>query len=99
MANLTLVQITNSAPSHNSLGTLNGLAQTLSALGRSVGPVVSGGLFTISVRIRPKGEALAWTVFGGLAFLGFVAALFVRGEGLESEDWEEENGVAEESEA
>lgn len=92
-------QITNSAPSHNSLGTLNGLAQTLSALGRSVGPVVSGGLFTISVRIQPKGEALAWTVFGGLAFLGFVAALFVRGEGLESEEWEEEHRAEEESEA
>ncbi|KAJ4150281.1 hypothetical protein LMH87_011038 [Akanthomyces muscarius] len=94
-----MLLITNSAPSHNSLGTLNGLAQTLSALGRSVGPVVSGGLFTISVRIQPKGEALAWTVFGGLAFLGFFAALFVRGEGLESEEWEEEHRTEEESEA
>ncbi|KGQ09166.1 putative membrane protein [Beauveria bassiana D1-5] len=94
-----MLLITNSAPSHASLGTLNGLAQTLSALGRSVGPIVSGGLFTISVRIRPKGEALAWTVFGGLAFIGFVAALFIRGDGLESEDWEEEHGSSPESEA
>ncbi|KAJ6782202.1 hypothetical protein PWT90_03707 [Aphanocladium album] len=94
-----MLLITNSAPSHASLGTLNGLAQTLSALGRSVGPIVSGGLFTISVGIEPKGEALAWTVFGGLAFLGFVAALFVRGDGLESEDWEEEHRASEESEA
>lgn len=87
-----MLLITNSAPTHASLGTLNGLAQTLSALGRSVGPIVSGGLFTISVRIQPKGEALAWSVFGGLAFIGFVAALFVRGDGLESEEWEEEHG-------
>ncbi|XWW98241.1 hypothetical protein V2A60_006238 [Cordyceps javanica] len=94
-----MLLITNSAPSHASLGTLNGLAQTLSALGRSVGPIVSGGLFTISVRIQPKGEALAWTVFGGLAFLGFVAALFVRGDGLESEEWEDEHSPPQESEA
>ncbi|OAA70343.1 MFS transporter [Cordyceps fumosorosea ARSEF 2679] len=93
-----MLLITNSAPSHASLGTLNGLAQTLSALGRSVGPVVSGGLFTLSVGIRPKGEALAWTVFGGLALLGFVAALFVRGDGLESEEWEEEHGSSPEAE-
>ncbi|KAJ3472614.1 hypothetical protein NLG97_g10846 [Lecanicillium saksenae] len=94
-----MLLITNSAPSHASLGTLNGLAQTLSALGRSVGPIVSGGLFTISVGVEPKGEALAWTVFGGLAFLGFVAALFVRGDGLESEEWEEEHRFSQESEA
>lgn len=64
-----------------------------------MGPIVSGGLFTISVHIQPKGEALAWTVFGGLAMVGFVAALLVRGNGLESEEWEEEHRAHEESEA
>lgn len=63
------------------------MAQTLSALGRSIGPFVSGGLFTLSTRIHPKGEALAWTIFGGLAFFGWVGSLFIRRAGLESDDW------------
>ena len=64
------------------------MAQTLSALGRSFGPFVSGGLFSLSTGIRPKGEALAWSIFGGLAILGWVSSLFIRRDGLESDDWE-----------
>ncbi|KAK1237166.1 hypothetical protein MKX07_006045 [Trichoderma sp. CBMAI-0711] len=82
-----MLLITNSAPSHDSLGTLNGVAQTLSALGRSIGPFASGGLFTVSMGIRPKGEALAWSLFGGLALLGCIGSFFIRGNGLESDDW------------
>ncbi|KAI8725730.1 hypothetical protein NCS52_00144800 [Fusarium sp. LHS14.1] len=82
-----MLLITNSAPSHASLGSLNGLAQTLSALGRSIGPFVSGALFTLSARIHPKGEALAWSLFGGLAICGWIASLFIHGAGLESDDW------------
>lgn len=67
---------------------MNGVAQTLSALGRSFGPFVSGGLFTLSMGIHPKGEALAWTLFGGLALVGWIASMFIRGEGLESDDWQ-----------
>jgi hypothetical protein len=37
--------------------------------------------------IQPKGEALAWSLFGGLAFLGCVGSMFIRGNGLESDDW------------
>jgi len=82
-----MLLITNSAPSHASLGTLNGVAQTLSALGRSIGPFVSGGLFTLSKNIRPKGEALAWSLFGGLALVGWIGSLFIPRKGLESQDW------------
>lgn len=74
------------------LGTLNGLAQTLSAAGRAAGPFLSGGLFSIATRVRPKGEALAWGVFGGVAFLGWLASFGIRNQGLESADWEEESG-------
>jgi hypothetical protein len=56
-------------------------------LGRSFGPFVSGGLFTLSINIKPKGEALAWCLFGGLALFGWIGSIFVRGEGLESDDW------------
>ncbi|KAK0392948.1 hypothetical protein NLU13_2442 [Sarocladium strictum] len=82
-----MLLITNSAPSSASLGTLNGIAQTLSALGRSFGPFASGGLFTLAVNIKPKGEALPWCLFGGLALMGWLGSIFVRGDGLESDDW------------
>lgn len=86
-----LLLITNSAGSHQVLGTLNGLAQSLSAAGRAVGPFLSGGLFSLATRVEPKGEALAWGVFGGIAFLGFIASFGIRGSDLESEEWEEDD--------
>ena len=74
------------------LGTLNGLAQTLSAAGRAVGPFLSGGLFSIATHTRLKGEALAFGAFGGVAFIGFLMSLGIRGEGLEAEGWDEGEG-------
>lgn len=93
------LQITNSAPNHAVLGTLNGLAQTLSAAGRAAGPFLSGGLFSLATHVRPKGEALAWGVFGGIAFIGFLASFGIRGHGLESQEWDEENGSESEEES
>lgn len=78
------------------LGTLNGLAQTLSAAGRAAGPFLSGGLFSIATNVKPKGEALAWGVFGGIAFLGWLASFGIRGDELESGDWDEESGSQDE---
>ncbi|KAL6721837.1 hypothetical protein ACLMJK_000942 [Lecanora helva] len=90
-----LLLITNSAPNHSVLGTLNGLAQTLSAAGRAAGPFVAGGLFSLSTHVEPKGEAVAFSVFGGVAFVGFVMSLWIRGERLEAEGFDEENGSEE----
>lgn len=84
-----LLLITNSAPSHAVLGTLNGLAQTLSAAGRAVGPFLSGALFSAATRVQPKGEALAFGVFGGVAFLGFLLSFGIRGVALEAEGLDE----------
>jgi len=33
-----------------------------------------------------------WGVFGGIAFLGCIGSFGIRGEGLESAEWDEENG-------
>ncbi|KAL0937133.1 major facilitator superfamily transporter [Colletotrichum truncatum] len=94
-----MLLITNCAPNHATLGTLNGIAQTLSAAGRSFGPFVSGALFTASTRVHPKGEALAWGIFGGIALLGWVGSLAIRNRGLESDDWVgEEDGTDAEAE-
>lgn len=90
MAKLIYFQITNSAPDHAVLGTLNGLAQTLSAGGRAVGPFVSGSLFSAATRIKPKGEAMAFGIFGGITFVGFLLSFGIRGAGLESEGFDEE---------
>lgn len=82
------MQITNSAPSHETLGTLNGIAQTLSAAGRSVGPLLSGGLFTLSTRLPGLGDLFAWGVFAGIALVGWFGTLSIRRDGLESADWD-----------
>ncbi|KAI8934574.1 hypothetical protein NX059_008272 [Plenodomus lindquistii] len=82
-----LLMITNSAPNHNVLGTLNGLAQTLSAAGRAAGPFISGSLFTAATKIHPKGEVLPFGVFAGISLVGFLLSIGIRGESLEAEDW------------
>lgn len=81
-----LLLITNSAPSHAVLGSLNGLAQTLSAGGRAVGPFVSGGLFTAAMYVKPKGELMAFGIFAGISFIGFLLSFGIRGANLESGD-------------
>lgn len=73
------------------LGALNGLAQTLSAAGRAAGPFLSGGLFTVATRVKPKGEALAFGVFGGIAFLGFLLSFGIRSSDLEAEGWDSDS--------
>ncbi|PNS14762.1 hypothetical protein CAC42_1991 [Sphaceloma murrayae] len=87
----SLLLITNSAPNHAVLGSLNGLAQTLSAGGRAVGPFISGALFTASVHVKPKGEAVAFGVFGGVVFVAFLLSLGIRGENLEAEGDEDDD--------
>lgn len=86
------VQITNSAPNPSVLGKLNGIAQTLSAAGRSVGPFFAGGLFSLATRVKPRGEVLAFGVFGGIAFIGFLMSFGIRGAKLEAAGWDEEDG-------
>ncbi|KAJ5714784.1 uncharacterized protein N7483_011965 [Penicillium malachiteum] len=86
-----LLLVTNSAPNHAVLGALNGLAQTLSAAGRSVGPFLSGGLFSLTSKIQPKGEAIAFGVFGAVSFVGFLMSFGIRGRSLEAEGWTSES--------
>lgn len=81
-----MLLVTNSAPSNASLGTLNGITQTLSAAGRSIGPFLSGTLFSASTHVRPKGEGLAWGLFAGIAVMGWLATYAIHGHRLESTD-------------
>ncbi len=72
------------------LGTLNGLAQTLSAAGRAIGPFISGSLFSAATHVQPKGEALAFGIFAGVSFVGFLLSLGIKGEKLEGVEAHEE---------
>ena len=58
-----------------------------------MGPFLAGGLFSIATRVRPKGEALAFGVFGGIAFIGFLTSFGIRGEALETDGWDEEEEI------
>lgn len=84
-----LLLITNSAPSHAVLGTLNGLAQTLSAAGRAVGPFISGALFTAATKVEKKGELLAFGIFAGISFVGFLLSIGIRSAALEADGFDE----------
>ena len=48
---------------------------------------MSGGLFTVATRVRPKGEALAFGTFGGVAFIGFLLSFGIRSSDLEAAGW------------
>lgn len=64
-----------------------------------MGPFISGALFTAATHVQPKGEALAFGIFGGISFLGFLLSFGIRGSGLEAEGWEEsEEGSGSEDE-
>ncbi|KAJ9192704.1 hypothetical protein DTO164E3_811 [Paecilomyces variotii] len=82
-----LLLITNTAPNHSVLGALNGLAQTLSAAGRAAGPFLSGGLFSLALKLGHKGEVLAFGVFGAVAFVGFILSFGIRSLSLEAQGW------------
>ncbi len=49
-------------------------------------------MVSIATHIQPKDDALAFGVFGGVAFIGFLLSLGIRGEGIEAEGWDEEEG-------
>ena len=86
-------QITNCAPNPSNLGSVNGLAQTLSAAGRALGPLAAGGLFTLGTKYKNHhGEWIPWGVFGGVAVIGFIVSFGIRQE-AEKSDTNEVDGA------
>ncbi|KAI4261970.1 MAG: hypothetical protein L6R42_002842, partial [Xanthoria sp. 1 TBL-2021] len=66
----TTILLTNSAVSLRILGTLNGVATSVSAIGRATGPALSGVMFETGSK---KGWAiLPWWVLAGFAVLGAI---------------------------
>ena len=65
-----IILLTNSAASLRLLGTLNGVATSLSALGRAAGPAIGGGAFGYGVQVGYG--ILPWWILAGIAAAGAV---------------------------
>ncbi|KAF8442771.1 major facilitator superfamily domain-containing protein [Terfezia claveryi] len=91
-----LIMVTNASPDKSVLGRINGLAQTLAAAGRAVGPFLSGGLWSLAVKEGGGRKAgwLTWWGFGAVAAAGVGLAVGIRGGQMETEG-DEEEGVPE----
>ncbi|KAK4543274.1 hypothetical protein LTR36_005633 [Oleoguttula mirabilis] len=92
------IMITNSASSLRVLGTLNGFATSVAAIGRAAGPAVGGYVFTIGVK---RGYViLPWWSFSAVAIVAAIPVFWlVEGEGFggddEVSDEEEEEEILE----
>lgn len=66
----TVILLTNSAVSLRVLGTLNGVAVSLSAVGRAVGPAIGG--FTFTIGVDTGYGILPWWILGCFGILGAI---------------------------
>jgi hypothetical protein len=107
------ILLTNSAVSLRILGTLNGFAVSISAIGRAVGPAVAGAVFTWGLE---KGYVIAaWWLLSFVSIVGAIPLWWViemdgfsstetnsdedEGEGSEDVDYESEREILDGDEA
>lgn len=91
------ILLTNSASSLRALGTLNGMATSVSAIGRAAGPAIGGTVFTLGV---DHGYVIApWWLFTAIAVVAAVPVFWlVEGEGFGGDDGDESDDEEEEAE-
>ncbi|KAK3111933.1 hypothetical protein LTR53_012309 [Teratosphaeriaceae sp. CCFEE 6253] len=80
----TAILISNASPHPSVLGTVHGIAQTVSSATRTVGPAVAGWAYGVGLERGVVG--LAWWGMGAVAVVGAVAGRWVR-EGDGHEIW------------
>lgn len=69
------ILLTNSASSLRTLGTLNGIATSVSAIGRAAGPAIGGAAFTMGVK---HGYVIApFWILAAIAFLAAIPTFFL----------------------
>jgi hypothetical protein len=93
------ILLTNSAPSLKVLGTINGIATSVSAIGRAAGPTLGGSLFTWGAK-----EGFILAPFWALSLIAALSTIpmwwLIEGDGFGNEDEEEEEeDIAVEEEA
>lgn len=86
--------LTNSATSLRVLGTINGLATSVSAVGRAAGPAIGGGLFTWGVK---RGYVIVpfWTM-SAISLIALIPTFWLiegKGFGDDSDSDDEESGT------
>ncbi|PHH50520.1 putative membrane protein YCR023C [Ceratocystis fimbriata CBS 114723] len=86
---ISTVLINNSCPDSQNLGALYGIAQSLSAAGRSLGPIIAGSIFSFAVNIAHEGAMVAWCLFSAIAMGGWLGSLVIHCPELESDDYRE----------
>ena len=94
----TTILLTNSAISLRILGTLNGVAVSISAIGRAVGPAIGGFTFTLGV---DKGYGIIpWWILGCFGILGAISPWWlVEMKGFGDDDDESDNNKTSQEEA
>lgn len=88
----TAILVNNASPHPSVLGTIHGIAQSVSSATRTVGPVVAGWIYGVGLNRGVVG--MAWWGMAGVAVLGAFAGRWVKeGDGheiwLEGEEKEE----------
>ncbi|KAF7334645.1 Major facilitator superfamily multidrug-resistance DHA1 sub-family [Mycena venus] len=73
----TQIFIVNSAPTQNSLGGVNGLAQMVASTARSIAPSFASSLFATSVSHNLLGGNLVFFVLSGIALCGLRSSLLL----------------------
>src|SRR5580693_9524372 len=66
--------VSSAAPNKRSLGTLNGLAQTVVSIQRAVGPAAAASLFAFTLQNNILGGRFAYVVLLSLACVGLGVA-------------------------
>jgi MFS family permease len=77
--------VTNSAPSKDTLGALNGLSQGFGSFSRALAPFIAGFLWSEFAGVDdsgppaswPLGPYLTWNVFGIICLLAFKGSLWI----------------------
>ncbi|KAH8654744.1 major facilitator superfamily domain-containing protein [Ilyonectria robusta] len=84
------ILLANSAPTKQVLGTINGIAASMASLGRALGPIVSGFLYSLGLQTGYSG--LAWWFSGLVTIVGaYLSSLITEGGG--QQDVVPEEGV------
>ncbi|CAE6445274.1 unnamed protein product [Rhizoctonia solani] len=72
------IYVNSSAPSKDSLGTLNGISQTIISIIRAIGPAAATSLFSLSIEKNILGGHLVYAVLLGISLAGVFASRWLK---------------------
>ncbi|CUA78546.1 Protein ZINC INDUCED FACILITATOR-LIKE 1 [Rhizoctonia solani] len=74
------IYVNSAAPSKDSLGTLNGISQTIISIIRAIGPATATSLFSLSVRKNTLGGNFVYAILLGMSCVGVYASQWLKEE-------------------